>query len=265
MTQLADFYDAFLDAVVAGKPKSLGAFLEPRNTPENVIVYRNTVFRGAADALATAFPAVARLAGTNYFEAIAIAYVEAHPPRSRTLVGYGAQFPEFLETAPGIDAAPYLPDVARLDRAWLAAHLAADQLPLTGDALAESLPEQLAARSLPLHISVQLITLSWDAHAAWSANRIDTEASFDAREVRPARQDVALWRPRHEIQSQVLTQAEAAFLATMLAGRSLNEAALGALALDHDFNVGHVFAGAIAAGLFADLPHITHADQEPLS
>ena len=262
MTPLADFYDAFLDAVIAGKPKALGALLEPRSRPENAIVYRNTVFRGGADALATAFPAVARLAGASYFEAIAIAYVEAHPPRSRTLVGYGAQFPEFLETAPGIDAAPYLPDIARLDRAWLAAHLAVDQLPLTGDALAESLPEQLAERCLPLHPSAQLVTLSWDAHAAWSANRAEADPSRDAREVRPARQDVVFWRPHHEVQSQILTQAEADFLATMLAGRSLNEAALGALTLDPDFDVGHVFAGAIAAGLFADLPNTTDAGQE---
>jgi hypothetical protein len=262
MTQLADFYDAFLDAVIAGRPKALGALLEPRHTAENAIVYRNTVFRGAADALATAFPAVGRLAGASYFEAIAIAYVEAHPPRSRTLVGYGTQFPEFLETAPGIDAAPYLSDIARLDRAWLAAHLAADQLPLTGDALAASPPEQLAQRCLPLHPSVQLITLSWDAHAAWSANRAESDASCDVREVRPARQNVVFWRPYHQVQSQILTQAEAEFLATMLAGRSLNESALAALTLDPEFDVGQFFAGAIAAGLFADLPHTADAGQE---
>lgn len=262
MTQLAQFYDAFLDAVLAGRPKALGGFLEPRHTAENAIVYRNTVFRGGADALATAFPAVARLAGASYFEAIAIAYVEAHPPRSRTLVGYGEQFPEFLETAPGIDAAPYLPDAARLDRAWLAAHLAANQNPLTGDALAASPPEQLAARSLPLHASVQLVTLSWMVHAAWSANRTEGNANCDAREVRPTRQDVALWRPQHEVQSQVLTLAEAEFLAAMLAGGSLSEAATRALTLDPDLDVSQVFAGAIAAGLFAALPHSSDAGQE---
>jgi len=255
MTQLAAFYDAFLDAVIERRSAALAAFVEARATPNDAIVYRNTVFRGGADALATAFPAVARLAGANYFEAVAVAYVEAYPPRTNTLAGYGALFPEFLGAAPGIENAPYLPDVARLDRAWLVAHLAADETPLTADALGASDPEDLAAKSLPLHASVQLVTLSWDIHDIWHANRAVADERCDAREVNRKRQDVAIWRPRHEVRSQVLTLPEAEFLAAMAEGHSLSAAATRAIEIDSNFDVSQMFAGAIAAGVFAALAH----------
>lgn len=259
MARLAAFYDAFLDAVIERRSAALVAFVEARATPDNAIVYRNTVFCGGANALATAFPSVARLAGADYFEAVAVAYVEAHPPRSRTLAGYGSSFPEFLQAAPGIENAPYLPDVARLDRAWLAAHLAVDETPLTADALGEGGPEHLAAKSLPLHASVQLVNLSWDIHDVWRANRAEGDASCDTRAVSCTRQGVAIWRPQHEVRSQVLALHEAEFLAAMAEGCSLSVAASRALKIDSNFDVSQMFAGAIAAGVFAPVAYPAHA------
>jgi hypothetical protein len=247
---LAAFYDAFLDAVVDARPRALGLFLEDCTAAENAIVYRNTVFRGAADALSTAYPALVRLGGAAYFESVAVAFVAAAPPTQRSLVGYGGNFPEFLETAPGIETAPYLPDAARLDRAWLDAHRAANADALTADALAAVAPESLSELCLRLHPSVRVVSLSWNVHEVWQANR-SAVADSVGREVHAREQFVLLWRLAHEVQSQVLTRAEAKFFERIEAGRPLGAAASDALAVAADFSTSLVFAGALEAGVFA--------------
>lgn len=246
---LSGYYQAFLDAVVGSDPRMLGAYLEDRALVSNALVYRNTTFRGAADALATAYPAVARLAGDAYFEHVAIAYVETSPPRRRSLVGYGEGLADFLETAPGIADAPYLADAARLDWAWLGAHRALSQAPLAAADLAALRPERLAELVLKLHPSVGLLELGWSIHDAWKHNRTDAPAI--AHQVLPLRQYVMVWRPAHEVETQILSAAEALFFKTLAAGASLGEAAGAALAASPDFNTTLVFAGALEAGVFA--------------
>ena len=246
---LSGYYRAFLDAVVGSDPRMLGAYLEDRALVSNALVYRNTTFRAAADALATAYPAVARLSGEAYFEQVAIAYVEASPPQRRSLVGYGEGFADFLETAPGISEAPYLADAARLDWAWLCAHRAPSQAPLAGADLAALRPERLADLVLMLHPSVRLIDLRWSVHDAWKHNR--THAPAVAHNVSPVRQHVMLWRPAHEVETQVLSRAEALFFVSLAAGAALGASAEAALAASPDFNTTLVFAGALEAGVFA--------------
>ena len=246
---LSGYYQAFLDAVVGSDPRTLGVYLEDRALVSNAIVYRNTTFRGAADALSTAYPAVARLAGDAYFEHVAIAYVEASPPRQRSLVGYGEDFADFLETAPGIVEAPYLADAARLDWAWLGAHRAPSQISLAASDLAVLRPERLAELKLKLHPSVRLLELRWGVHDAWKHNR--NLAPAIAQEVLPSRQHVMLWRPAHEVETQVLSPAEALFFQLLDGGSALGEAAQTALAASPDFNTTLVFAGALEASVFA--------------
>ncbi len=261
--QLALFYDAFLDAVVGGDPRALGGCLEDRSAADNALVYRNTVFRGAADALSTAYPAVLRLAGSGYFESVAVAYVGAEPPRRRSLVGYGETFPEFLETAAGVEQAPYMPDAARLDRAWLDAHRAADANALAAGELTAVPPDRLADLKLQLHPSVRVVELSWTVHEAWQANRAAAGDENTAREVCRGREWVLLWRAGHEVASQTLTAAEAAFFKAIEQRRPLGVAAAEALSISEDFNTSLVFAGALEAGVFdASQPELDQKREE---
>lgn len=251
MSTLAGYFDAFVDAVVAKDPSALTPHLTDASSGANVIVYRNTIFRGGADALASAFPAVARMAGSAYFERVAVAYMSASPPATRSLVGYGETFPAFIAKAPGLDRAPYLADAARLDRAWLEAHLAPTQEPLQAGALAALKPERLAELHLGLHPSARLLRLDWTVHDAWKHNRAE-ERPVD-HIVAPDEQWVLVWRPALDVESRVLTCAEASFLRCLGAGGALGMAAEEA-AKDGDVDISLLFAAALEGGVFDAAP-----------
>lgn len=250
MAQLNTFYDAFLGAVIEGHLRPLSFCLDDPSASKNAVVYRNTVFRGAAEALATAYPAVVRLTGESYFEPVAVSYVQKAPPAERSLVGYGQTFPEFLLDAPGLEAAPYLSDVARLDRGWLEAHLAAEALVLTPSSLSSVPPDLLPRLKLEFHPSVRVLTLSWDICAAWAANRTDDEAGIQEMVVARIENHVLLWRLENEVQHQRLEIGEAAFFRAIESGNPLDKAAEAAIAADEEFDTSLAFAKALHAGVF---------------
>jgi len=251
MNALATFYDAFLDAVMEQRPRALQYCLDDPARADDAIVYRNTIFRGSADALATAYPAVARMAGAAFFDTLAVAYVASAPPRTRSLVGYGQDLAAFLSEFPGAEAAPYLADAARLDRAWLEAHLAPDAPSLTATDLSASAPEDIAALKLALHPSVHIVSLTWNVYNAWVANRLADGSEQQARTVDRIDTWVLLWRLDNEVQHRRLGQGEATFLRALQSGQSLGEAATTALQAADDFDTSSSFAGALNAGVLA--------------
>ena len=66
---------------------------------------------------------------------MARAYALAEPPRSPVLMDYGAGFADFIAGFAPAASLPYLPDVARIERAWREAYHAADAEPLTAGGL----------------------------------------------------------------------------------------------------------------------------------
>src|SRR5271155_5981462 len=89
-------------------------------------VYRNNVTVSLIDALAAIFPATQRITGVEFFRAMARFHIRETPPTSPLLFEYGRDFPSFIEHYEYTQAMPWLPDVARLERAWLDAYHAVD-------------------------------------------------------------------------------------------------------------------------------------------
>lgn len=89
-------------------------------------IYRNNVRITLRNALRTTFPAIEKLVGEEYFSALALAFVELHPPRSAIMSDYGDCFADFLAGLDPVSDYPYLPDVARIEFARVQAYHAAD-------------------------------------------------------------------------------------------------------------------------------------------
>ena len=173
-------------------------------------VYRNTVMRGTLDALAANYPTVVQLVGTDWFEQAATLFVRAHLPCDGSLSAYGEGFADFLESFLPADELPYLPGVARLDRAWTDAHLAADAPVLAAATLAGLSPEALLATALVPHPSSRWLSIeSLPAFTIWRRHRehtaLDDELVWQG-------ESALLVRPSGDVAWHAIDAGAAAFL-----------------------------------------------------
>lgn len=135
MSTLASVQQRFLDALLDGGSQAAG---DIRGTPHFAIerrlaVYTNAYRRRLIEALASVFERCARMLGEDAFDALALAYVEAHPPRDRSLGRYGVDFPEWLRARnPELATAA---GVATIDAGLRRAFDAADAEPVDRAAL----------------------------------------------------------------------------------------------------------------------------------
>ncbi len=120
-------------------------------------VYRNTVLTACLDAIVANYPTVREIVGEAWFAEAATAFVRDHWPREGSLAGYGAGLPDFLASFAAAAELPYLAGVARLDRLWTEAHLAADAPVLSVAAMTALDPERLAAAVLTPHPAARWI------------------------------------------------------------------------------------------------------------
>jgi hypothetical protein len=134
-------------------------------------IYRNNVMAGLVSALRTRFPVVDQLVGTEFFRAMAGAYVAKQPPRSPVLLYYGDTFPAFIDGFAPAAPIPYLGDVARIELARGLAYHAADVAPLEAAAFAALPLDRLGELRVRLHPSVSIVTSQHPAFSIWRVNQ----------------------------------------------------------------------------------------------
>lgn len=288
---LAGFQRAFAHALLAVDPlddcppQLRALFAQP-----GFAVYRNTVTKGCVDALRANYPAVAMLVGEEWFAAAATIHARAEPPRSPVLLEYGAGFADFLAAFPPAADMRWLADVARLDRFWTEAHMAADRSPLQPSRVAALDAEQLGSAVLSPHPSARWAWFDEAPVAAmWRRNRAASDAASDAAAdaTSDATSDAAeraaacgaasaavevdlsdlewtgdgllLVRPRDRVEAVDVDRAACAFLDACAAGRTLSVAATAAIEADPAVDLGRLMAALLACGAFGDMESMNHA------
>lgn len=250
-TELCDFQDGFVQALWA-LPDEVPEQLRDLTDQPGFAVYRNTVIKGCIDALQANFPAVLRLVGEDWFRAAAGLHARARPPFDARLLLYGADFPEFLAGfAPAADL-PYLSGVARLDRFWTEAHVAADALVLEPSALAGLPPELLGDLVLQPHPAARWAWFDGQPiYTLWQRNRcsaLESMASGDALDW--TGEGALLTRPGGAVAWRALEAGGCAFLDVCAAGQPLALAADAALARQADCDLARLMAALLQAGAF---------------
>jgi hypothetical protein len=221
--RLARLQAQFADAVTGGDGQALVPHLagDVAGGQRGLAVYRDAILANRRDALLAAFPVVARLVGEGFFGEAARRHGAASPPGCADLNRYGASFASFLATYPPAAPLPWLADVARLEWAWQESLMAADEPSLDFAALAlvpESAHPGLRFR---LHPSVRLVRSAWPVLAIWEANQPDRDGTPEREE---GADDVLAWREAQRVRLALLAAPEAAFVADLARGRTLDEA-----------------------------------------
>ena len=272
--RFGDFAAALLDSTLATPPGLVGPDGEP--TTKRFAVYRNNVVVGLIEALQANYPAVCRIVGEEFFRATARAYVVAEPPSSPILLDYGGGFPNFIAGFEPAAPLPYLPDVARVERAWTESYHACDAASLTAEALAAIPPDCVVAARFTLHPSLRVVTSSFPALTIWRMNVDDGVPSPVDPEA--GGENALIIRPRTDVEVRSLPAGAAEFLAALASGRNLIGAARSAMGVEPLFDLAANIAALIDAGAFvncsfsesalgADLragePYASRIDQPP--
>lgn len=206
-------------------------------------VYRNNVHVSLVEALAKRYPVVARLVGDDFFRGMARVYVASHKPASPLLIHYGADFADFIAGFAPAASIGYLADVARLESAWLEAYHAADAAPLAIASLLALPPERLPGLRLRSHPATRLVVSRFPVGSIWSAHRSDPVQPVG--HARP--ETVLVVRPVADVGVHVLPAGDTGFIAALLDGQSVAEAAAAA---GPDTAPAQVLAGLIGLGAF---------------
>ncbi len=253
MSPAPDMLDRFAVALMrpgAAPPQGLCAARAP-DMAARFNVYRNNVFAGLIEALASAYPVTARLVGEEFFTIMAREFIIAHPPASPVLLEFGADLPEFLARFPPAAALAYLPDMARFEAAWLGAFHAADAAPLAAADFAAIAPERMAALRLDLAPAARALSSPWPLLHIWQAHQGETEPEFIDIE-RPGG-DLLITRPAYEVLISPLPPGGADFAAALVRGEALGRAAEAARCADARFDLTAALAALIRGGACSHL------------
>ena len=210
-------------------------------------VYRNNVTVSLIAALVAVFPAVQRLTGVEFFRAMARSYIRESPPHSPLLFEYGRDFPSFIERYEYAQDMPWLPDTARIERAWLDAYHAADADPLPPGHLASVPPDRLADVTFTVHPATRLVGSRYAALTIFAANRsAEPVVEINAAEG----EDALITRPGFDVEVRHLPDGGAIFLSALIEGRRLGQAAAAALEAVPTFDIGAGISGMLDAAAF---------------
>lgn len=210
-------------------------------------VYRNNVYASLTDALVAIFPAVQRMVGETFFRGAARVFLADGLPAHASLIDYGAGFPAFLSGFEPAQGLTYLPHVARLELAWLAAYHGADAAPLVAADFASVPGVAMADMCFTLHPSLQLVESPMPVLELWRRH-IEDEAVASLR-LEARREVLMVLRPDAQIVLHALNEGEATMLRALASGASLGAAA-EAGALHSGFELTPCLQRFISGGVF---------------
>ncbi len=245
----ATLQHAFAAALAdAGRPVPRGV-VAPGRRPDaaRFAVYRNNVHVGLIGALAKIFPVTRMLVGADFFSGMAREFVRVEKPSTPLLMEYGAGFPDFVASFAPAAVLPYLPDVARVELAWLRAYHAADVTALCMPDLSVLAGGDIADTTLPVHPAVGLVRSVHPVGSIWAAHQTQplgrlTDTGTEA---------VLVTRPLFDVIVTVIPASDAAFVEAIIGGGTLGTAAAAGLAADSSFDFGRALVGLVSLGAFA--------------
>lgn len=211
-------------------------------------VYRNTSLKAARDALGANYPTVQRLLGAEDFHRLAIDHARRCPPQTPVLAEYGIAFATTCADAgPGH---PYIADVARIDRLWTEAHLAADAEPVLAKAIARLAPDELMSLQLVLHPATRHGWFETPATSIWIAHRDDADVSEIAVDWQA--EGILLTRPAGAVAWHRVDADMVALLAAFASGDTMGAVATAFLSRCPDADLSGLFAQLLEAGALID-------------
>lgn len=195
-----------------------GLLREPARHEPLLHIYQHAYRARLVAALRDNHGVLPRAMGDEAFDALAEAYLQAHPSRHPSIRWFGHRLADFMVANSELVPHPAFVDLARMEWALRDAFDAGDATPLTPAGLAALPPDGWPQRVLRFHPSVQVLALAWRVEPAWRA----LQAGGDDPELpEPEAGEHALivWRPALETRWRTAaSDFEAGLLAAAMQG-----------------------------------------------
>lgn len=226
--------------------KSNGIAVEQR-----LAIYRNNTRLGLTEALREVYPVINNLVGDAFFNRLAQAYINLHPPKSACLLEFGEQFTEVIARFKEAQGLAYLPDTARLEWYSYEAYHAADGSPLAVSALAQLDAASYERLGFKVHPTARFIASDYPIGRIWANNQSDAqqEAFIDLND---GGCRLLLFRPELEVEIVSLIEAEYQCLTALTAGLTLMLAVEPILTAYPDFDIQTQLQQWVLMGLLTD-------------
>lgn len=186
-------------------------------------IYRTAYLRRLIDALRENYPVLARVLGDAAFEALAAAYVAAHPSRHPSIRWFGDRLAELIERQAELAPHPATADIARMEWALRGAFDAADAAHLEPQALAALAAEDWPSLRFDVHPSLRCVALRWSVEPVWSALHDLTDPLAEEPQLPPPaahEHTLCVWRLGLATRWRSLSTAEAPLLQALRDGAS---------------------------------------------
>jgi len=243
------FVEALMQPDAPVPPDILGSSAAQRVKRFNV--YRNNVHASLAAALAARFPVVERLVGDEFFRAMALAFIERHPPTSPVLSQYGETLARFIENFEPARSLLYLADVARLEWARSFAYHAEDREIQAVSALANLTADVLGGVRLKLHPAFAAIRSPFPIVSIWWTNTHDDVVAAIGPD--HGAECALVTRPHLDVLVTRVPDASVAFIEALQDGRTLGEATGAAANASTDFNLAATLSLLFASGSVSEI------------
>ena len=158
-------------------------------------IYRQAYVGRLASALRDNFGVLPQVLGDDAFDALARAYIEAHPSRHASIRWFGHQLPEFMAERDDLVPHPALTDLARMEWALRSAFDAADAQAIGVQALAGVAADAWPSLVFDAMPGVQLFELAWNVAPVWRALQdLGAEAAPELPAPQPLAHSLLVWR-----------------------------------------------------------------------
>ena len=218
-------------------------------------IYQQAYVGRLIAALRDNFGVLPQVLGDEAFDALALAYIRAHPSAQPSIRWFGHRLPDFMAERGDLVPHPALTDLARMEWALRTAFDAADREPIDAQALAGVAADAWPALVFDAVPSVQLFELGWNVAPVWRALQDGAdEPVADLPEPQPLAHSLLVWRVGFDVRWRSVEPLPARLLHAALQG--WNFGALCALAEEEigeaqaALHAASALRGWLADGLF---------------
>lgn len=247
MSALANYQADFFSSLVNQPSADLLAQIATHSdqAPDEAVlrmaVYQNNYAHSLREALKDSYPVVLRLIGEDFFHALAMEFIQSHPPKQASLQSYGLEFISFVSDHEQCQQLPFLADIAHIEYLYIQCFHGPEQEAINLNHLLAEEENDLPNVVFTAHPNVHLISSDYPSLDIWYANLEDEVDQINLDECVPSR--ILIYR-NDELQVETIQLNDMAytFCHHLMMGQSISEAwanlqdAVGQPLDDNDLN-----------------------------